>query len=185
MERGPIQFDPHGLGQFLLDWQRGLTERIAESPFQHSANAGLILRDHVLAARPNELGLSAGFSGSPVWLALIDVADSSNVNTLVVSQRQTALLSVVTGKVIAPALPVDITSDAEALLRAASSALLALHQVPATPLPIAGRTTFYFRVQTVIHGIDIDTAALSNGTDPLSVLYEQALSLIGRIRELR
>jgi hypothetical protein len=176
MKHRHLLLDPHGLGPVLRDWQRTLKERIAERPFRHSANAGLVVRERVLAARPNALGLSIDVSGPQIWLALIEVASPHNVDTLILAGGQAVLVSAVTGKVIAPVPTAAITATTQALLHTASSALHTLPEVTATPLPAQGRASFYFRVQTVTHGIDIDVADLQagpfvNGRDSQPVVH--------------
>src|SRR4029078_4966819 len=131
-----IQLDRRGLGPFVRQWQHSLTQQIAESPFRHSANAGLILREHVLSARPDALGLSIDFSSSVVWLALVEVANPHDVETLILSDSQTALVSAVTGKATVPVPNAEIAATTRALLHSAASALDTVPLVTATPLPI-------------------------------------------------
>lgn len=142
------------------------------------------LREHLFGLTPEELKLAPSEKRPHVWAALMDMAISNRVATVVaVADGTVSLYTSAGGGVIGAGEHVPVRQAASHFLDVAEAHLAELSSVGEHPLPVAGHVKLYALTYNGVFAADAETSEVRRG-HPLYDLFSAAQAVITAMREM-
>lgn len=143
----------------------------------------LTLRDRILTADPQEIGLSPTADGPETWAVVMDLGWPDATVTLVgVGDGTTSLYFSNGGGIIGAGESPQVAATTRQFVAEAADYLTEMTATEEYPLPETGRVRFTVMTYQGAYTADVAEAELQQGQHPLSPLYALAQEVITQVR---